>query len=308
MGQSRRVGFASWSIFVILAIIWGSSFLLIKYGLIYFSAGQVGSMRIFIAFLFLLPLALVRIRRFKRADLKWISVSGLLGYLFPALLFAYAELVIPSSAAGVLNSLTPIFTLLVAYLWFGNRFSTINTIGVFTSMAGAAGLMLTNNNGIIDVRIGYAMLIVLATICYAINLNIVKNKLSHLHPVDITSFAFLLAGPVAAIHLFLFTPVITSLRMPGAGWGLMYVGTLAIVGSALALMLFNILIQTTPVIVSSSVTYLIPVVASIVGLADGEPFNPGYFLWIAVILVGIVMVNIKRKIVKQKGISSALSP
>lgn len=298
MGTNQNV--KAWGILALLAVIWGSSFILIKYGLEHFSPAQVGSMRIAIAFLFLMPFALVKIKLLKRKDLGWLFVSGLIGNFLPSLLFAYAEQVVSSSVAGILNSLTPIFTLIVATTLFKRTYSFINIAGVFLGLTGAIGLLVATNGGVVDIRIGYSLLVVLATIFYAINLNIIKNKLPHLHPVNITSFAFFLVGPIALIHLLFFTPLPQNITAPEAGWGILYIGLLAVVGTALALMLFNRLILQTNVIFASSVTYLIPVVAIIAGVLDGEIFKPGYLLWITIILIGIFMVN--KVVKKQKSI------
>jgi drug/metabolite transporter (DMT)-like permease len=294
-GESKNPKVIAWGILGILAAVWGSSFILIKYGLLYFSPAQVGSLRIVIAFLFLLPFALKNIRYLKRRDLGWIFLSGMLGNLIPSLLFAYAEQVVPSAVAGVLNSLTPIFTLIIATAFFGGRFTKMNTGGIVVGLAGAVLLMLSVNDGRVDVKIGYALLIVLATLMYAINLNIIKTRFSHIHPVHFTSFVFLLTGPVALIFLAGFTPVVQALSKPEAGMGLLYISVLAIIGTALALMLHNHLIRITNVIFSSSVTYLIPVVATIMGVLDGESLKPQYLIWISIIIGGVFMVNSRKK-------------
>jgi drug/metabolite transporter (DMT)-like permease len=291
--MGNRPPVVAYAIFLLLGGVWGSSFLLIKYGLEHFSAAEVGSLRIVIAFLFMLPFALARISRLKRADLLWLFLSGLLGNLIPSLLFAYAEQVVSSSVAGVLNSLTPIFTLVVAMTLFGKRFFAAHLLGIALGLVGAVMLVISADGNDGGFAPSYAMLVVLATILYAFNLNIVKNKLAHLHPVHITAFAFLLVGPLALAFLAGFTPVVTNLNKPDALEGLLYVSILAIAGSALALMLFNHLIQMTNVVFSSSVTYLIPIVAVIAGAADGESFKPVYVLWIMCILAGVFLVNKK---------------
>jgi len=289
--MSNRPPVLAYGILLLLGGVWGSSFLLIKYGLDHFTAAQVGSLRIVIAFLFMLPFALARISRLKRADLLWLFLSGVLGNLIPSLLFAYAEQVISSSVAGVLNSLTPIFTLVVAMTLFGKRFFMAHLVGIVLGLIGAVMLVVSTDSNGGGFAPSYAMLVVLATILYAFNLNIVKNKLAHLHPVHITAFAFLLVGPLALVFLAGFTPIVVNLNKPEALQGLIYVSILAIAGSALALMLFNNLIQMTNVVFSSSVTYLIPIVAVIVGAADGETFKPMYVVWILLILAGVFLVN-----------------
>jgi len=281
----------AWGILIILSMIWGSSFLLIKLGLEHYTAAQVGSMRIAIAFIFILPFALNRIKQLRKSDLGWLAFSGIIGNLAPSLLFAYAEVVVSSSVAGVLNSLTPIFTGIVAATLFGRKYSKTNITGIAIGLVGAVGLVMAANNGNIDIQTGYSLLIALATICYAFNLNIIKNKLNHLHPVSIAAFGFLMAGPVAIIHLTGFTSVITAIQAPGASRGLLYIALLGIGGSALALMLFNHLVQITNVIFSASVTYLIPVVAILVGIAAGEAFKSQYLLWFVLIIAGVFLVN-----------------
>lgn len=301
--MNKSSAFTAWGILIILAIVWGSSFILIKYGLDYFTAAQVGTLRVVIASLFLMPFAIVKIKNLKRRDAGWLFVSGLLGYLFPALLFAYAEQVVDSSVAGILNSLTPIFTLIVALTLFGGRFKSRNIAGVVLGLFGALALMRAANGGIVDLRIGYSMLIVIATICYAFNVNIIKHKLTHLHSVDITSFSFMMVFPIALVHLLLFTPIAESLSKPGYEWGLLYLGILAVVGSAVALMLFNYLIKLTNVIFSSSVTYLIPIVATLAGVADGEPFKASFLIWVGMILAGVFLVN-SRESGRESGVGS----
>ena len=289
MGKNKT--FIAWAILLLLAVVWGSSFILIKKGLIYFTPAQVGTLRVVIASLFLVPFAVIKIKNLKRRDIGWLFVSGCLGYFFPSLLFSYAEQVVDSSVAGILNSLTPIFTLILAVLVFKQHFGLRKVAGVFIALAGALALMNAVNGGIVDVRIGYSLLIVLATIFYAINVNIVKHKLSHLHSVDITSFSFMLIFPIAFTHLLFFTPFSHSMSQPGFEQGLIYVGILGVAGSAIALMLFNYLIKITNVVFSSSVTYIMPIVATLFGIADGEPFKATYFLWVGMILTGVFLVN-----------------
>lgn len=287
--------FIAWIILITLAVVWGSSFILIKYAVVPFTPSQVGSMRIFIAFLFLLPFALAKLKFLYRKDLLWLFLSGVVGNLIPSLLFAYAGTRVESSIIGVLNSLTPVFTLVIAMVIFAKRYKALNITGVFVGMAGAILLMISMNDGVFDIKLGYASLVVIATICYAINLNILKNKLDHIHPVNIASFSFLLAGPVAGIHLIIFTPLTDNMQHPDAASGFLFVMILAILGSAIAIMMLNHLVKITNAVFSSSVTYLIPIVAIIAGIVDGEVFKSVYVIWVIIILSGVLMVNYKKQ-------------
>ncbi len=139
---------------------------------------------------------------------------------------------------------------------------------------------------------GYASLIVIAALCYAVNVNTIKGFLQEVDSVTITSLAFFTVGPIALAYLLLFTPFTTTLvENPDVLSGLGYIAILAIVGTGLALMIFNKLILMTSAVFASSVTYVVPVVAVLWGIADGEHFKPGFLFWILMVIFGVLMVN-----------------
>jgi len=279
-------------ILMLLALVWGSSFILIKRSLDYFSSYEVGALRISIAFIFLLPLAIYHIRKMQKKDIPALLIVGFAGNLIPSFLFAVAQTHIDSSLAGILNSLTPLFTLVIGLMVFGTRIKGRSIAGVIIGLAGATGLIVSTAEGRIEFQLLYASLVVLATIGYAININVVKHRLQHLHPVHITLFAFLLAGPAALIYLVGFTSFTDHITGDGEQLnGLIYVAILAIFGSALAIMVFNKLIQLTNAVFSSSVTYLIPLVAIFFGVIDGESIKISYLCWMLLILGGVFLVN-----------------
>lgn len=281
-----------WLILIVLALVWGSSFILIKRGLEHFSPGEVGALRVIITWLFLVPFALRRIKGFTLK--QWITLFsvGMIGSLIPAFLFAAAQKGIDSSLAGILNSLTPLFTLLVGMAFFSTRPKWYNIAGVLIGLSGALGLVSVSGGGNFTFNMGFAILIILAAICYAINVNIVKAFLQGVEPVSITALSFFTVGPLAATYLLFFTPFIEiTSHQAGAAEGFGYIALLSIAGTGLALMLFNRLIQMTSAVFASSVTYFIPIVALVWGIADGEKFKAGFVFWISLVIAGVLLVN-----------------
>ncbi|MBK6344608.1 MAG: DMT family transporter [Bacteroidales bacterium] len=292
--MTRSKPWLPWLILIILAVTWGSSFILIKRGLEVFSAGEVGSLRVVITWLFLLPFAMKRIRGLSRHQWLLFLAVGLVGSLIPAFLFAAAQKGIDSSLAGILNSLTPLFTMLVGMSFFKSKPRWFNIAGVVIGLLGAMGLVSVSGSGNFTFNMGYAILIIIAAICYAVNVNVVKTFLQGVDPVTITAMAFFTVGPIASSYLLIFTGFVPAISThPEALAGLGYITILAIAGTGLALMLFNKLIQMTSAVFSSSVTYFIPVVAVLWGIADGEHFRAGFLLWILLVISGVLLVNTK---------------
>lgn len=286
-----------WTILLALVLTWGSSFILIKRGLEYFSAVEVGALRVVITFLFLLPIALSKLRHISRNDFYWLSLSGIMGSLVPAFLFSYAQTGIDSATAGLLNSLTPLFTLIAGYLIFGLKTRFINIVGVIIGLLGAIGLISISGGNSLIFNIKYASMILLATILYAINVNLIKAKLKHINAVTITAVTFFTAGIFATAILLFATDFTSQLTTEKTAWaGVGYIALLAIIGTALAMIAFNQLIKITGPVFASSVTYLIPVVALMWGIADGEFFSPDHLLWISMIIGGVLLVNLKKHV------------
>lgn len=282
----------SWFILFLLAIVWGSSFILIKRGLEVFTASEVGALRIIITWLFLIPFALKNIRGYSKRQWFIFSIVGTIGSLFPAFLFAAAQKGIDSSLAGILNSLTPLFTLLLGIAFFRIKPAWYNMAGVFIGLAGAMGLVSISGTGDFSLNIGYSILVIIAAICYAVNVNTVKAFLQDVDPIAITALSFFIVGPIALVYLLAGTSFTSSLSStPSALAGLGYIAILSIVGTGLALMLFNRLILMTSAVFASSVTYFIPVVALIWGIADGEHFKAGFLVWVLLVIAGVLMVN-----------------
>lgn len=278
-------------ILILLSLIWGSSFILIKRGLDSFSAGQVGALRIVFSFLFMLPWAIKIYSKIPKEKLGAIALIGLLGNLIPAFLFAKAETGLGSSITGVLNGLTPLFTFIVGVLVFGGKLKGGQFGGLVLGFVGTLGLSFVGKEGNLGEMNYYALLVVLATVCYALSSNILKSKLQDISPIEITAMAMAIIGPMAMIYLFS-TDFLDRLQTQELAWqSLGYMAILGIVGTAIALIFFNKLIQMTSAVFATSVTYLIPIVAIAWGLLDGERIFAWHYVGMALILAGIYLVN-----------------
>lgn len=284
----------NWIILVVLALTWGSSFILMKRGLDVYSSGEVAALRIFIAFLFLSPLIVRHVKRPLLKHWKGFLGMGVLGNLIPAFLFTKAETGISSSLTGMLNSLTPLFTLLLGVMLFKTKTRLINAIGIIVGFIGAIGLLTVGRSEEMDNNLLFGLFVVMATICYAFSVNIIKKDLGEVNSVTATVWAMMFIGPLAGIYLFCFTGFTRKLaENPLAINSLGYVSVLAIFGTALSVIIFNVLIRNTNALFASSVTYLIPVVAMCWGLFDGENVQMLHFVWIGFILLGVYLVNKK---------------
>ncbi len=281
-------------IFIILAIIWGTSFLLIKRGLTVFSPIQLGSLRIVLTFLALSPFAFKHLRKTRLRDWLIVTFSGSLGSLFPAYLFAYAQQGLNSSTAGILNSLTPLFALLIGVLFFKFSAKWWNYIGIAITTYGTYMLLTVSGGKSFDFNFNYGIYIIIATLGYGIQVNLVRYYLNHIPAFTIVIMQFFAIVLPAAIVLFFFTNFTSLISThPDFLSGLLYIGILAVVGTAFALILFYKLVKLVDPVFSASVTYFIPAVATLWGIFDGEMIGIGYFIWVTVILLGVFLVNRK---------------
>jgi drug/metabolite transporter (DMT)-like permease len=288
--------FISWFLLILLSLIWGSSFILMKRGLEAFSSEQVAALRISIASVFLLPLLLVHYRIDLKKYLVGLLGMGVFGNLIPAFLFTKAETGISSSLTGMLNALTPLFTVIIGVLAFKTKTSRFQIAGILVGFGGALLLLSGSEEGTAANNYSFGLLVVLATLCYAISVNMIKKFLSDLNSIKATVWSFTLIGPVAITYLFStdFLPVVKA--HPEAMSSLAYISILAIVGSAISVILFNVLIKESGAVFASSCTYLIPIVAIGWGLFDGETISSIQVVAIFIILGGIWLINNKKKL------------
>ena len=283
-----------WIIFVSLALTWGSSFILMKRGLDSFSSYQVAALRIFIAFLFLLPLAFRHIKKIHFKYLPAFIAMGVFGNLIPAFLFTQAETLISSALTGMLNSVTPVFALIIGLIMLKEKVKLLQIIGLATGIIGAIGLLSLGKNSESsgNIYLGGAM-VLLATFFYGLSVNIIKAKLGNVSAVTATIFALCIVGPFAGIYLFTTDFIEVMQTKPLAFDSLKYVCILAIFGTSLSLIVFNILIKEAGTLFASSVTYFIPIVAMLWGALDGEAITVAHSIFIVVILAGVWLVNKK---------------
>jgi drug/metabolite transporter (DMT)-like permease len=284
----------AWLLLLLLALIWGSSFLLMKKGLLVFSPDQLAALRIGVAGLVLLPLLTQRIKTVQRQHLIKLFSVGLVGSFIPAFLFAFGQTQLASGVTGVLNTLTPLATLVISVMLFKQPSRLQQWLGVLMGLFGAILLVSANGSGDMQVN-SYALLIVAATVCYGINLNVIKHKITDLSALTITGVSLFLMAPAAFIYLFVFTPFTHQIDQPQFSLALTAVLLLAIVGTAAALVIFNTVVKITDTTFASSVTYLIPIVALILGVLDGEPFYIEHALGMAAILSGVWIANRKKR-------------
>lgn len=290
----------NWVILIALALTWGSSFILMKRGMEVFSSDQVAAMRIFIAFLFLSPLVFWHVKTSLLKHWKGYLGMGLIGNLIPAFLFTKAETGISSSLTGALNSLTPMFTLLVGVILYRQKTGFVNVLGIIIGFIGATGLTMVGKKSGMNDELLYIFYVVMATVCYALSVNIIKQYLSGVDSLTATVWALLFIGPVAGGYLFTTDFVEKLTNAPGAWQSLGYTSILAIFGTALSVIVFNTLIKNTSTLFASSVTYLIPIVAMLWGIFDNEAVSGWHFAWIGLILLGVYLVNKELSASKSK--------
>jgi len=284
-----------WLAMLSLALIWGSSFILMKKGLVAFSFTQVAAIRVFFGFVLLVPLIYKHFGKINKANLKNISIVGYAGIFFPAFLFALAQTHISSALAGMLNSSATLFALIVGILFYKNKPTLNQVAGVIIGFIGALALITGGDFNAIFGTNSYALYVIIATIGYGINVNEVKFKLANMNGIQITSLSFLTVGPVAGVIL-LFTDLGAAWESPYFWQSLAAVLALSAFGSVLSLFMFNNLIRYTNALFASSVTYIIPFFAILWGISDGETVNLVQILGIIIVLMGVYMVNRRQRV------------
>jgi len=283
MAEERKIW--HWVIVAILSLIWGTSYILIKKGLESFSSMQIGSLRILITFLCLLPISLRNLHKINRKNINSILIIGFLGSGIPAYLFPFAQTRINSSLASMLNTLSPVFTLLVGLIFYKRQVIKSQITGVLLGLTGAMGLLYTGSFSFNF----YGLLVILATLLYGINANEV-SMVRGINGLQITSLAFLVISPMAIGYLLFSDFSQTTLT---EHWlrNLGCIVLLAVLGSALAQALFYLLIRDTSPVFGSMVTYFIPIISTLWGVADNEEFTASMIVSVVVILAGVYIIN-----------------
>jgi drug/metabolite transporter (DMT)-like permease len=280
----------NWMVFAILAFVWGGSFILIKKGLLHFTPLQVGALRIAISAIAFIPIFLFSKVRFPKDKIGIVSLVVLLGNGIPAVLFAVAETRIGSAVTGILNSLTPIFALIIGVWFFGTRFKRHYLTGFILGCIGIAIIMIGERDWHIS---SYVLFVVLGTLCYGMSANLVKHHCQDVHPIALTAVGFFPVGVVSVLILW-WTGAGDKLTSAEA-WKVSMPSllVLSLVCTVFANILFYWLIQRTSAIFGSAIAYAIPCMALVWGLVDGEHVNLYQFAGFGFIIAAVY--NLRRQ-------------
>ncbi|MFZ1749915.1 MAG: DMT family transporter [Saprospiraceae bacterium] len=289
--EEQKIDNSSWALLFFLSAVWGCSFILIKKSLVSFDPVQLSCMRLGISSLAFAPIVFWHRNVIDWSQWPKFLAIGLTGSGIPAFLFFFAQTQISSSVAGLLNSLTPIWTLVIGILIFKLKFNTQKLIGVILGFLGAASLIILGSEDVLGGNPLFGIFVIVATICYASSVNMVQAFFGKTKPIIISSMSFFLIGPPALIYLF-FTDFISVLTHDSeAIYSLGAVTLLSLFGTVIASILFYHLVQKTSAIFGSTVTYLMPIVAILWGLADGEVISWLHFAGMFTILVGVYITK-----------------
>ena len=284
-----------WIYLFLLSGIWGSSYILIKKGLIGLSPIQLACFRIVITSFILVFFGLRHVSNLSRDQWKWLSVTGFFGTFFPTFLFAYSETKIDSSVVAVLNGLTPLFTLFIAVFFFSYTFKKLQFLGVTVGLLGTVMLIYDEYSSKPFSNANYSLLVLIASLCYGFNVNILKYKLKGVSSIGVAIGNFLAITPPALVLLVLSDfSWKTFYREEDIITSLLFVFILASMGTALAKVMFNELVSISSPVFSVSTTYLLPIVAIGWGILDGEPFGISKFISAFIILIGIYLITKKK--------------
>ncbi len=281
----------NWSIFIFLSVIWGTSFILMKIANEELTGIEIGSIRIFAAGLVFLPFSIFHLPKIPRGKLLLVIVSGFLGSFFPAYLFAIAiENKIDSSLAGILNSLTPILVIVIGIIFFKSSIRRKKITGVIVGFIGLVILSLSEG-GISLQNYAFASLILLGTLMYAFNINIVSIYLKEVEPMHIATVSLSFMTVFAGILLWYQGVGIKLQQNNNVLIPVIIAALLGIIASALATALFYVLIKRAGGLFASLVTYAIPVVAIFWGVSAGEQVTIIQIACLFMILGGVYLAN-----------------
>lgn len=283
-----------WGTLIILSIIWGSSYILIKKGLTGLTPIQLGSLRVIVTTILIAPIGYQKIKKIPKEKLKWVAFSAFVGSFLPAYLFAFAETEISSSVTAVMVSLTPLFTLLISVIVFGEELLRKQVLGV---IVGFLGIIVLINNELLESSFSllYVMFVIIAAFCYAVNANVLKYKLPNIPALGIVFMSFLFMFiPAFIILCFSDFPFADFASNPLIIESIIYIIILALFGTAIAKVLYIKLLAISTPVFSVSTTYLMPIIAIFWGLLDGESFQPIQFIGTLIILMGVYLVTKKK--------------
>lgn len=286
-----------WILLIALSLIWGSSFILIKKSLDHFNPYEVGALRVLISGIVLMPYAISKIKLFPRRHLKWLIIAAFTGSFIPMFLFPMAETEISSSIAGIINSMMPIFVIIVGSLVWKLSTTKRQLLGVLISFAGACILALgSGESG--DIKIYPILLLLLATLLYAISTTTIKSKLHEVPAILMSAYIFSFVLFLPSLIALIFSGFFKDLTLNQSTLeGLGFVAILSIFGTGLAMMMNYKLLSISTPLFASTVTLLMPIVAIIWGILDGEKLTMQQSVGALVILAGLIFLRSKPKVV-----------
>jgi drug/metabolite transporter (DMT)-like permease len=281
----------NWGLFVLLSFIWGSSFILMKEGLKELNAYEVAAMRMLSAGVILLPFALKGFRQVDKKSIGYVLLTGVLGSFIPAILFCVAETKIDSALAGMLNSLTPLCVIVIGIIFFRSKTQWQKIAGVVVGFAGMVLLFLSQQSAAQETNLFYALLVFIATLCYGINVNVLSKHLQHIPSLQIAAIAFVALIIPSILVLGLNGFFNHSFNNPSVIKAISASAVLGIFGTAIASVLFYVLMKRAGALFASMVTYGIPFVAVLFGVLTGETVTTLQMVGLLIILSGVYIAN-----------------
>ena len=283
-----------WFYLAILSLIWGSSFILIKKGLVGLNSVQLASLRMIFAASVIYIYSYNSIKKIPKKSWKWIVITAYLGTFFPVYLISYGQTEIESGLASIITTVTPINTLIIGIIFFSLTFSIKQLLGLFIGLVGAVLLLYEASETNLNSNIYFSFFIYLTTVGYAASVNLIKKYLTNIPPEAVTAGIFLSISPPAIIVLYFSDFTDLNFQDPLILKSIFFVLVLGVFGSAFAQTLFNKFVNISSPIFASAVTYTMPVVAIFWALIDGETLSIMQFFATVIILIGVFLVN-KRK-------------
>ena len=284
-----------WFYLAILSLIWGSSFILIKKGLVGLNSVQLASLRMIFAASVIYIYSYNSIKKIPKKSWKWIVITAYLGTFFPVYLISYGQTEIESGLASIITTVTPINTLIIGIIFFSLTFSIKQLLGLFIGLVGAVLLLYEASETNLNSNIYFSFFIYLTTVGYAASVNLIKKYLTNIPPEAVTAGIFLSISPPAIIVLYFSDFTDLNFQDPLILKSIFFVLVLSVFGSAIAQTLFNKFVKISSPIFASAVTYTMPVVAIFWALIDGETLSIMQFFATAIILIGVFLVNKRKK-------------
>lgn len=287
-----------WLLLILLSVIWGSSFILIKKSLEHFSPYQVGALRVLIAGIILMPVAISKYKLFPKKHLKWLILAAFTGNFIPMFLFPIAETEISSSIAGIINSMMPIFVIIVGALVWKFETTRRQMTGVFISFTGVC-LLAFGGDDSTQFKIFPILLLLLATLCYAMSTTTVKSKLMDVSSTILSAFVFSFVLFLPSVIALLSTGFVSEFTFSKENMiGLGFVSLLSVFGTGLAMMMNYRLLKVSTPLFASTVTLLMPIVAIIWGVLDGEKLTTLQLAGTSIIITGLIFLRAKTAVKK----------